>query len=387
MKNELSIDISDRHSNHVLRMIHDLSGAGWIPVQFPSGAKITSNRQLTELRTPNRSIRVRVSIYKVGGRGEAHRLHQQRIEITTTLASGLPKLSDWADVILGYDAVHDAYVGLDPRRLGLGGKTHNASTSIDPSALADASNSRVLIRPHESRSLGLEYHAIFRPRRLGEYLFNYESIHDGLYRGGGLFSGPVGRMSNRRILTLPGDSCGASHLGLTHKSAAVAKKRIIPPKLVEACEIEDVSKLADLTPDQLERVLQKRREVGDAGESFVYRRERKRLHNAGRRDLAGKVDWISQSAVGKGYDIKSFEVDGTSKFIEVKATIGKSATFFMSSNEWKVATRLRGNYWIYRVVEALNRPNIATVLPDPIGAENSSSIKRVADGWRVTILK
>ena len=112
MKPDLTVDISIRHSNHVTRLIRDLSDAGWVPKQFPAGAKILANRQLIELRVPQRSIRVRVSIYKVGDRGEAHRLDERRIEITTTLASGLPKLRGWADVVLGYDPASDTYVGL-----------------------------------------------------------------------------------------------------------------------------------------------------------------------------------------------------------------------------------------------------------------------------------
>ncbi len=386
MKEDLSIDISDRHSTHILRLVHDLSVAGWTPTKFPRDAKILRNCQLLELHTPHRSIRLRVSIYKIGGRGEAHRLHQQRIEITTTLASGLPRLRNWADVILGYDSVHDSYVGLDPRRIGLGGETHNASTSIDPSALAAALNTSVLIRPHETKSFGLEYQAIFRPQRLGEYFFNYESIHFGLYRGGGLFSGLIQNSVHPGILTLPNQDCRDASLVLTNQKATIAKRRALSPKLVEACEIEDAAKLANLTPHQLDRILQKCREVGDACESFIYQYECKRLHKAGRSDLADKVEWVSQKAVGKGYDIKSFEVDGAIKYIEVKGTIGIGTTFFISSNEWKVATRLKSSYWIYRVVEALSRPSISATISDPVAAENASEITRVADGWRVTIL-
>jgi hypothetical protein len=382
----MTIDLTDRHSNHMVRVIRDLSDAGWVPAQFPSEAKILPNRQLMELRTPHRSIRIRVSIYKVGDRGEAHRLDERRIEITKTLASGLPRLRNWADVVLGYDFVSDAYVGLDPRRLGLGGKTHNASSSLDPAALVAASNARVLIRPHETPSLGLEYQAIFRPQRLGEYLFNFKSIHDGLYRGDGLLSGPMRRPSDREIWTMPSGSCRGPGLVLTHSSTAVAKRRVVPQGLIKAYETGEVAQLADLSPEQLDGILRKCQEVGDAGESFVFRSERRRLHKAGRGDLADKIDWVSQNAVGKGYDIKSFEVDGTSRFIEVKATIGKSAIFFVSSNEWKVATRLRDSYWIYRVVDALNGPHISAMLKDPVGAENASDILRVPDGWRVTIL-
>jgi hypothetical protein len=268
----------------------------------------------------------------------------------------------------------------------LGGKTHNASSSVDPSALVAASQSTILIRPRETPSLGIEYQAIFRPQRLGEYLFNYQSIHDGLYRGDGLFSGSVRRPRHPKTWILPSSSCHGDHLVLAHTNPAKAKKLAVSSALVEAYEIDQVATLGGLSPDELEGILRKCREVGDGGEHFVYQHERKRLHKAGRSDLAAKIDWVSQKAVGKGYDIKSFEVDGSPRNIEVKATIGKGATFFMSANEWKVATKMRNSYWIYRVVLALDGPSIASKLQDPIGAESVSKITRVPDGWRVTIL-
>lgn len=386
MRHAAEIDITDRRSTHVLRVLHDLASAGWTPVVFPSGAKILANRQLIELREPHSAIHIRISIFKVGDRGEPHRLDERRIEITTTFASGLPRLRNWTDVILGYDFTNDVYVGLDPRRLELGGKTHNASSSVDPSALVAASKSHILIRPRETPSLGIEYQAIFRPDRLGEYLFNFRSVHDGLYRGDGLFSRSVRRPRQPKRWILPSSSCHGNYLVLTHANPAKAKRATVSLALVEAYEIDQAATLRELSPDELESVLRKCREVGDGAEHFVYQHERKRLHKAGRSDLAEKIDWVSQKAVGKGFDIKSFEVDGSPRNIEVKATIGKGSTFFMSANEWNVATKMRSSYWVYRVVRALDGPSIASKLQDPFGAERVSKIIRVPDGWRVTIL-
>jgi hypothetical protein len=386
MEDAISIDISDRNVSHIVRLLHDLAFAGWIPKRFASGAKISKNHQLLELRTPHRSIRIRVSVYKVGGRGEAHRLHQQRIEITTTYASGLPRLRDWDDVVLGYDSIHDAYVGLDPRRLALGGTTHNASTSIDPASLTIATNVRVIVRPHETRSFGLEYQAFFRPKRLGEYLFNYGRIHDGEYRGDGLLSGPIRERSGNTEWAVSKNECRGSSLVLARGNAPAARKRSISPRLVESVENQDDGELRNTSPEDLERILKRCQEVGDSGEAFVYKSEVKRLHKAGRSDLAIKVDWVSQRAVGRGYDIKSFEVDGSSRFIEVKSTIRNSTTFFVSGSEWRVAAKLRQSYCIYRVVMALSAPSISRVVRDPTSAEKAKTILRVPDGWRITLL-
>lgn len=368
------------------RLLSDLALNGWRPSAFPSGAAVAKNQQLFELSTPRRSIRVRMSVYKVSGRGESHRLHQQRIEITTTYGSGLRRSRDWADVVLGYDSVHDVYVGLDPRRLAMGGATHNASTSIDPAALALASNARILVRPHESRTFGLEYQAFFRPKRLGEYLFNYARIHDGLYRGNGVLSGVTTSRTKSRDWALPVSACTGRCLVLAQRSSAVAREQRVPRRIIVAFEKQELSQLADISPGQLELIKQKCQEVGDSGEAFIYKSEVKRLIRANRSDLAAKIDWVSQRAVGKGYDIRSFAGDGSPRYIEVKSTIGKGATFFVSCNEWTVATRLRRSYWIYRVIQALDGPRVSAVLRDPVGAEQAKSIIRVADGWRVTIL-
>src|ERR1700692_3898771 len=106
-KQKIAIDIADRHSTHVVRVVSDLSDLGWIPVIIPSKAQLLANRQLIELCAPRRTIRIRVSIYKVGDRGEPHRLDERRIEITKTFGNGLKPLDEWADVILGYDVTND----------------------------------------------------------------------------------------------------------------------------------------------------------------------------------------------------------------------------------------------------------------------------------------
>jgi hypothetical protein len=385
MNESLSVDFADRHANHTLRLIHDLSQGGWTPRHFPANAMILPNRQLVELHTPHRSIRLRVSLYAVGNRGEPHRLNERRIEITTTRVSGLRPLRQWADVVLGYDRDNDAYVGLDPRRLSLGGRTHNASSSVDPTALLAASASRILIQPSESPSLGLEYQAIFRPERLSEYLFNYEAIHGGPYLGDGLFSGHVQHGGHRGTWSLPLSACSGKQLVLTHQHPAKTRKLPVSAALAEAYETGDVDMLTDLSPDDLEVIRRACREIGDRGERFVYDYERRRLHKGGRSDLVDKITWVSQKSVGKGYDISSFDMDGSPRFIEVKTTAGGGSTFFMSNNEWTTATMKRASYWIYRVVGALNKPSLSAKIQDPVAAEETSAITRIPDGWRVTI--
>jgi hypothetical protein len=77
------------------------------------------------------------------------------------------------------------------------------------------------------------------------------------------------------------------------------------------------------------------RKLGCAAELAVLANEKKRLVDAGRPDLAEKITHVSTiEGDGAGYDIRSFRLDGTVIYIEVKATGGNSSTpFFMSANE------------------------------------------------------
>jgi hypothetical protein len=69
------------------------------------------------------------------------------------------------------------------------------------------------------------------------------------------------------------------------------------------------------------------RALGEEGEDFVRRIESERLADLGRADLAAEVRWVSQIVGdGLGYDIESFDADGSRIFIEVKSTRGPIGT-------------------------------------------------------------
>lgn len=53
-----------------------------------------------------------------------------------------------------------------------------------------------------------------------------------------------------------------------------------------------------------------------------------------------------------GYDVASFELDGSPRFIEVKTTKGGANTdFFISANEVEFASRHGGAYYLYRLYD------------------------------------
>lgn len=95
---------------------------------------------------------------------------------------------------------------------------------------------------------------------------------------------------------------------------------------------------------------QRNRDLGLAGELLVMAHEQKRLRDAGRNDLAARVEHVALSDSAAGYDILSFELDGSEKFIEVKTTTGPASTsFYISENEVNVSRQLQELYWLYRV--------------------------------------
>src|SRR3989338_1888604 len=60
--------------------------------------------------------------------------------------------------------------------------------------------------------------------------------------------------------------------------------------------------------------------LGNRGEEVVFNLEKKHLESIGKKELANKVKWVSKEDDSLGYDILSFEEDGTEKYIEVKST-------------------------------------------------------------------
>lgn len=90
--------------------------------------------------------------------------------------------------------------------------------------------------------------------------------------------------------------------------------------------------------------------IGDRGEQIVLRAERQFLKKNGKDVLAKLVDQISQRDDSVGYDIKSFELDGTEKLIEVKSTLREigNTNIFLSANELRVAEN-KENYYFYIV--------------------------------------
>lgn len=102
------------------------------------------------------------------------------------------------------------------------------------------------------------------------------------------------------------------------------------------------------------------RRLGEQGEEYVFKLEQRRLTVEGRSDLAGEVAWTARDeGDGAGYDIASFNSDGSRRLIEVKTTNGGPETpFYVTVNEVSVSDENAATFWLYRVYEFSKEPRI-----------------------------
>lgn len=105
--------------------------------------------------------------------------------------------------------------------------------------------------------------------------------------------------------------------------------------------------------------------IGEAGEKFIYDQERMKLKSHKKTENK-QVCWISQiEGDGAGYDIKSYDKDGTEIYIEVKTTTGPENTpFYITANELAKSQECPEQFYLYRVYDF-----------DPITGKGKYSIK------------
>jgi len=98
--------------------------------------------------------------------------------------------------------------------------------------------------------------------------------------------------------------------------------------------------------------------LGDAGERFVLNFERARLIHAGLDSLADRIERVSETVgPSAGFDIRSFNSDGTDRFIEAKTTkYGKETPFYVTPNELRFSHENAHNYRLYRVFRFRREP-------------------------------
>lgn len=98
------------------------------------------------------------------------------------------------------------------------------------------------------------------------------------------------------------------------------------------------------------------KDIGNLGEAIICGHEKMRLKMNGYDKFVQRIQIVDSPSYHPGYDIDSFEGDGTEnhRYIEVKTTISKQRIqlygFHMSPNEWSVAGTINDHYCVYRLM-------------------------------------
>lgn len=379
--------LASAKQGHLTEVLQDLVRCGWVIKSIPANGKVPRNGMKVVLKSGDAERRLRIFAYKVTSSSRS-RPDERRVEITTTYRSGLERLSSFSDVVLGMDVISGKYVGIDSRRLELGGRTHNASSFFDLEGLS-VKPGDLLINPRSvANSLfpgRIELHSFCDHSRLSEYLFNQREIHSGLYAFGGAFSGPIPRRDS--LLNAMKKAHKASGDTFVLFSREKVRRYAFHHELVTAVEGKDFSKVSKrkVSPEQLKKLMSIWDEIGALGEQAVVAAERRRLRRLGFLKQANRVERVSLRSVGEGYDILSFEDDGvTKRYLEVKATTGKGHAVDVSRGEWDTARRHRSHYYLVRVTCAKDSPQLYFVR-DPVSLEQQGLVSRTANGWKVNL--
>ena len=122
------------------------------------------------------------------------------------------------------------------------------------------------------------------------------------------------------------------------------------------------------------------KDVGNIGESLVCGHERMRLKINGFENLVSKVRVVDSHAYHPGFDIESFEGDGSNnhRFIEVKTTISKRRiqqySFHMSDHEWNIAGSIGEHYCVYRLMLSAKDKTLY-ILRNPVNLYKTDNIE------------
>lgn len=107
-------------------------------------------------------------------------------------------------------------------------------------------------------------------------------------------------------------------------------------------------------------------ELGDAGEQFVINFEKARLIRAGKESLAERIEQVSVTqGPSAGFDVLSFEENGSDRYIEAKTTKnGKNTPFYVTPNELRFSQENAKRYHLYRVFKYRTDPKVFSLQGD-----------------------
>lgn len=98
--------------------------------------------------------------------------------------------------------------------------------------------------------------------------------------------------------------------------------------------------------------------IGKKGEELILNLEKERLLQEGHPELSDKVKIVSED-YSLGYDVLSYNCDGTERYIEVKSTTSglNHGQFYISANELS-KSKILNNYYLYFVFKIDKIPEV-----------------------------
>ncbi|MCK4323208.1 MAG: DUF3883 domain-containing protein [Armatimonadetes bacterium] len=101
-----------------------------------------------------------------------------------------------------------------------------------------------------------------------------------------------------------------------------------------------------------------REQTGLAGEEYVLQSQRRVLREAGRTDLAEKVEHVAATGTDQGYDIRSYTIEGVEIHIEVKTTERTGEAEFVLSSTERRRAEADSNWCVHFVRLSTGQPSV-----------------------------
>lgn len=128
-------------------------------------------------------------------------------------------------------------------------------------------------------------------------------------------------------------------------------------------ELRQLKTIVDHPPKDYLDLEARNQLLGSMGEDFILQYERARLAKDGLPYLAETIEQVSKTlGPTAGYDIRSYETDGSERLIEVKTTrYSKGTPFYLTQHELETSMQNRERYFLYRVFDFRLTPALFTL--------------------------
>lgn len=192
---------------------------------------------------------------------------------------------------------------------------------------------------------------------------------------------------NSMLLT-PAQRVGFQVLQATH-FARVESESIRIPKERFAVLNTYLGGLFSQSEEELWESLRETRLRAQKAEEYVVLYERRRLSDANRNDLAELVERVSQYDAHASFDVRSFDCNGTTRYVEVKSSTSRRVQFYWTVAERDFAEEKGPAYWIYFVPRSQELPSLRyplVLMQDP-HALLGETLREECDAYKVTLME